>query len=174
MFAHNDFVYLFEKDDSFYLVFPVELAEIFREVTADEDFAGANAKNLELISYATALLELYGAYEINHFTAVWNHHHKDKITYKEAETFLSDLAYFDSDYYFDDDYVVHDCLDADEFDKLWDGTCEMKYYMPTKSVIREHVAKRHDYDYKIPGEKEMDDFLAELYHRRAEIRRRAA
>lgn len=161
VFAHNDFVYLFEKDNSHYLVLPVELTEIFREVTADESFEGINAKNLALISYATALLELYGVYEIEQFTIVWNHHHKDKITYKEAETFLSDLAYFDSDYYFDDDYVVHDCLDADEFDELWDETCEMKYYMPTKSVIREQFAKRHDYDYKIPGEKEMDDFLAE-------------
>jgi hypothetical protein len=32
--------------------------------------------------------------------------------------------------------------------------------MPTKSVIREYFAKRHDYDYKFPGEKEIDEFLA--------------
>ncbi|MCL2814119.1 MAG: hypothetical protein FWD23_05915 [Oscillospiraceae bacterium] len=161
LFADNNFVYLYEKNDNYYLVLPVELIEIFREVTADEGFTDINAKNLELISYAAALLELYGAYEIRHLANVWNQHHKDKITYEEAETFLSDLEYFGSDYYLEEDYVVHDCLDIEEFDELWEETCDMSYYMPTKSVIGECVAKRWDYDYKIPGEKAMDDFLAE-------------
>ena len=57
--------------------------------------------------------------------------------------------------------TVHDCLDSDEFDELWDKTLEIEYYMPTKSVIRECIEKRHNYDYKVPGEKEMDSFLAE-------------
>ena len=161
VFCLNDFVYLFENNGDYYLVLPVELKDIFREITNDEGFSNVNGKNLELMFYATALLELYGAYEIQHFVVVWNHHHKDKITYKEAETLLSDLAYFESDYYFEEDYVVHDCLAIDEFDELFDKTYELKYYMPTKSIIRECVTKRHDYDYKIPGEKEMDDFLAE-------------
>ena len=91
---------------------------------------------------------------------VWNHHHKDKITKEEAEKFLSDRAYFNSDYYFYDWFIVHDCIDEDEFDKLWESTEKLDYYMPTKSVIREYSQKGYD-DSKIPGESEMDVFLVE-------------
>lgn len=160
VFANNNFVYLFVDNGEYHLVLPVELAEILREVTAEKDFMVANARYLELTSYATALVELYGAYEIQHFATVWNQHHKDKISSKEAEGFLSDLAYFDSDYYFEDNYVVHDCLDADEFDELWENTHKLAYYIPTKTVIRECVAKRHDLNYSFPPKKEMDAFLA--------------
>jgi len=160
MLWNNDFLYLFEDGGKYFLVFPDELAESFRQITEDPVFADINKKKIELKSYAAALLELYGAYEIEQFAAVWNHHHKDKINFDEAWSFLSDYAYFDSDFYFIDDYAVHDCLDKDEFHELWKETNEMDYYMPTKSVIREYAEKLHG-DIKISGEKEMDEFLAE-------------
>jgi hypothetical protein len=155
----NDYVYLFSWEDSYSLVFPVELIQIFREVTAEESFATVNARNLELYVYTKALLELYGTYEIEHFVYVWNHHHKDKITYKEAEDFLVNRAYYRSDYYFDENFVVHDCLDYREFEELWDQREEISYYLPTKRVIRELANRGYD-DSKIPGEAEMDSFLA--------------
>jgi hypothetical protein len=133
---------------------------IFQEIIADENFQTVNSKNSELRYYAAALLELYGAYENEQYVTVWNQHHRDKITYEEAEAFLSDLAYFNSDYHFDNDYIVHDCMYTDEFDALLDETYELEYYMPTKSVIRECFTRRYDYDNKVFGEKEMDDFLA--------------
>ena len=160
VFHSNGFVYLFSNDDKYYLALPDELAEIYREVTAEENFAVVNANNLELSTYANALLNLYGAYEIEQFVNVWNHHHKNKITYTEAETFLSDMAYFHSDYYFDEDFVVHDCMFIDDFDSLLDEVYDKEYYMPTKSVIREYANKGYELEFEIPCEKEMAEFLA--------------
>ena len=160
LFHNWAFIYLFENDGSFYLVLPEELAAIYHEVIADEDFAPANARNLELISYATALAELYGIFEIDQFIAVWNHHHKEKITPMDAVDFLIFYQEFGADFFLDKGFAIHDSLNDDEFDDLWEKTYYMKYYMPTKSVIRECNVIRHDFDYKIPGEKEMDDFLA--------------
>ena len=159
VFAHNDFVYLFLWENKYYLVLPDELMGIYYETIEDENFAEINARKLDLSKFAAALINLYGAYEVQHFVAVWNQHRKDKITPDEALTFLSDRAYFNSDFYFIGDYVVHDCLFEDDFDELWEATEELNYYMPTKSVIREYANKGHD-DSKIPGEQEMDDFMA--------------
>ncbi len=160
VFAHNDFVYLFLWDEQYYLVLPDELLVIYNEVTSEASFPATNAQKLEMTDYANALLNLYGAYEIEWFVTVWNHHHKDKITMEEAEEFLSDRAYFNSDFYFYDWFIVHDCMDEDEFEALWEKTEELDYYMPTKSVIREYRGKGYD-DSKIPGEREMENFLAE-------------
>ncbi|MCL2488761.1 MAG: hypothetical protein FWE80_08770 [Oscillospiraceae bacterium] len=159
VFAHNDFLYLFLWDEQYYLVLPEELIKIYHEVIAEESFAAVNARNLEMTDYAAALLNLYGAYEIEWFVTVWNHHHKDKITEEQAEKFLSDRACFHADFYFYDWFVVHDCIEEDEFEELWESTEEIDYYMPTKSVIREYSKKGYD-DSKIPGEREMEDFLA--------------
>ncbi|MCL1881208.1 MAG: hypothetical protein FWF76_03430 [Oscillospiraceae bacterium] len=94
--------------------------------------------------------------------AVWNQHNKVKIDYKQAETFLSDRAYFRSDFYFIDNYVVHDCLDDEEFEHLLYECEEFDYYMPTKSVIREFENRGYWNDESvIEGQKEMDNFLAE-------------
>jgi hypothetical protein len=155
-----DFVYLFFWEDTYYLVIPEELAAIYREVTENENFPVENARNRELSVYAAALIQMYGAYEIGQFINVWNYHRKDKIAAKEAVDFLAQRAYFHSDYYFIEDFMVHDCLDTDEFDELWSETEDIPYYMPTKSVIRELANRGHD-GRKIPGEREMDNFLAE-------------
>ena len=159
-FISADLIYLFLWEDTYYLVLPDELAAIYRDAMLSSDFAAENAYKLELSDYAAALLNLYGAYEIEQFVLVWNHHHKNKITYEEAENFLSDRAYFHSDFYFAEGFVVHDCLFYDDFDELWETTETMEYYMPTKSVIRQYKNKGYD-DSKIPGEREMDTFLAE-------------
>lgn len=160
VFFFNDFVYLFSHEDKYYLVLPEELAAMYREAALSKGFAAANAYMLELSDYAAALLQLYGAYEREQFVTVWNHHHKNKITINEAEEFLSNRAYFDSDFYFIGDFVVHDCLFDDDFDELLEETEDTPYYLPTKSVIRAHAKRGHD-DSKIPGEIEMDNFLAE-------------
>jgi hypothetical protein len=58
---------------------------------------------------------------------------------------------------------VHDCLFGDEYDEFWETLFKLEFYEsyhPTKSVIKEYVKRRWDYDYLIPGEKEMNDFLA--------------
>lgn len=161
IFHSNGFFYLFEDDGKDYIVLPDELGKIYREVVSGADFAEINAKKQELAFYAKGLIELYGMYELEHFAVVWNQHHKDKISQEEAETFLSDLANFHSDYYFDDDYVAHDCLFEYDVHELWEETDDLEYYMPTKSVIRECVAKCQDADYKRPGQMEMEAFLAE-------------
>lgn len=160
LFARNYFVYLFLWDEQHYLVLPNELLAIYYEVIAEASFPAANALKLEMTDYAAALLNLYGAYEIKWFVTVWNQHHRDKITTEEAEKFLSDQACFNSDFYFYDWFVIHDCMDEDEFEELWEETEGLDYYMPTKSVIREYAKKGYD-DSKIPGEREMEDLLAE-------------
>jgi hypothetical protein len=159
MFYRSDFAYLFLWEDAHYLVVPEELTAIYREVAAEEGFAAKNARNLELSVYAAGLLQLYGAYEIGWFIEVWNHHHKEKIAAKEAIDFLADQAYFHSDYYFYEDWIVHDCLDDDEFEDLLDDVEDLPYYMPAKSVIRSLSTRGYD-DSKIPGEREMNSFLA--------------
>lgn len=157
-FADNDFIFVFSHGGQYYLVLPVELLEIFREVTADEDFAAINAEKLEFKMYVNALLNLYGAYEIDQFVDVWNLHHKNKINYDSAEEFLSDMSSLHSNHYAIEDFVVHECLDDEEFDDLQDVVCDMDYYIPTKSVIREYA--KLDVDIRVPGEMEMDEFLA--------------
>lgn len=168
-FVRNDFVFVFSNGGEYYLVLPKELAEIFHEVTGDEGFAAVNAAKLELKMYADALINLYGAYEIKQFVHVWNQHHKDKINLNEAETFLSDMACFHSDYYFIDDYVVHECLFEEDFDDLWDEVYDEEYFMPTKSVIREFAAQEHDFELKTPDEKAMDEFLAGFIEKENEL-----
>jgi len=159
-FYKNGFVYLFSWEGSDYLVLPDELARVYNETLADADFPARNKHNLELASYATALLNLYGYYEIGQFVEVWNHHHKEKIEYKDAEKFLSDLANFHSNYFFDEDCVVHDCLDDDEFDDLYETVSEMDYYMPTKSVIAAHSEPDEKFYDTTPGAEDLQTFLA--------------
>lgn len=159
-FAHNGFLFVFSSGGGHYLVLPDELAAIFHEVIADADFAQVNAARLELKMYAGALINLYGAYEIEQYVDVWNRHHRGKISRGEAEEFLSDMANFHSDYYFIDNFIVHDCLYEDDFDDLWDKTHDKDYYPPTKSVIREYASRGHGSDEKSPDEREMDEFLA--------------
>jgi hypothetical protein len=159
-FVFDDSVFVFSHEGGYYLSLPTELREIFDEVLANQNYAAINAKNREMNTYAKALLNLYGAYEMDWFVEVWNHHHKDKITQQEAESFLCDQANFHSDFYFYDWFVVHDCLDEDEFEELWEATEELDYYLPTKSVIREY-AKRGYGDDSTPAEHALDAFLAE-------------
>ncbi len=159
VFAQNDFAYLYLWNGQYHLVMPAELLAVYNEVISDENFTANNAQKLEMTDYAAAMLNLYGAYEADWFATVWNHHHKDKITKTEAEGFLSDRAYFHSDYYFYDWFVVHDCLTEDEFEDLWETAEKLDYYMPTKQVIREYAHKGHD-NSKISGEREMENFLA--------------
>ena len=160
-FHNNGFVYLFSWEDSDYLVLPDELARVYEETFAEDDFVTRNQHNVKLGVYAKALINLYGAYEIEWFVEVWNHHHRDKIEYKEAEQFLSDQTYFQSDYYFYDGFVVHDCLFDDDFEELLEEAGDLDYYMPTKSVIAFYTAS-DDYYEKTPGAKEMNAFLAGL------------
>lgn len=160
VFAFSYFVYLFSDDDNLYLVLPDELAEIYRRIISEENFAQVNLRNRELCDYAAALCNLYGAYETEQFAAVWNRHQKDKITIEEANTFLYDRSCFNSDYYIYDDFVVHDCLFADDFEELYEEVADIEYYMPSKSVIKAYSTKGYD-DSLIVGQKEMDGFLAE-------------
>ena len=144
VFAFNHFMFVFHHENELHLVLPMELIVEYRKIIAAESFGQINTRNRDLYAYATALTNLYGAYEIEQFVEVWNRHHKDKITLKEAETFLSDRAVFNSDYYLEDGYVVHDCLFADDFDELFVATYNMDYYMPTKSIIKTYAAKGYD------------------------------
>jgi len=159
LFIDFDFIYLFKKDENYYLVFPDELKELFREITSDKNFAGINTKLLEQKFYATALLELYGIYDIYQFIEVWNHHHKDKITYKEAETFFIDRSCYEPDYYFEKNYIVHNRLNKTKFNELLEIIQNKKYYMPTKSVLMDCYSKI--YEYRLPGDNEIDAFIAE-------------
>jgi hypothetical protein len=168
VFRRNGFAYLFSWEGAYYLVVPEELVAIYREVTAAEGFAAANALKRELSVYAAGLLQLYGAYEISWFIHVWNHHHKEKIAAKDAMDFLSDRANFQSDFYFIEDWIVHDCLYDDDFEELLEETEDIPYYMPPKSVIRALSTRGYD-DSKIPGEIEMDSFLARYVTKEPEL-----
>lgn len=158
-FYRNGFVYLFSWEGSDYLVLPDELAEIYNKVLSEAGFAVKSKRNQEICAYANALLNLYGAYETDRMVEVWNHHHREKITYREAEKVLSDLAYFHSDFYFADNYIVHDCLFDDDFEELLEEVCEMDYYMPTKSVIAVYSERNIKYCENIPAAGELNTFL---------------
>lgn len=159
-FYRNEFVYLFSWEGSEYLVLPDELAEVYNKTFSEPDFSVKSKRNQEICVYANALLNLYGAYETEWLVKVWNHHHREKITYCETESVLSDLAYFHSDFYFSDNYVVHDCLFDDDFDELFEEVCEMDYYMPTKNVIAVYSERNINYRENIPGTEELNDFLS--------------
>ena len=161
VFGFNHLVFLFLHEDELHLVLPTELIAEYHKIIAEENFAEINARNNELFTYATALVNLYGTYEIEQFVAVWNRHRKDKITAKEAEIFLINRAYFNSDYYLEDGFVVHDCLSSDDFDELFEATLGMDYYMPTKSVIGAYASQGYDE----PNFKEINElceFLSEF------------
>ena len=158
-FAFNNFAYLFSYGEGLYLVLPAELIDIYRQVTSEENFSQVNARNRALSDYATALCNLYGAYEMEQFANVWNQHRKDKITVSEAEKFLADRAGFESEYYILDSFVVHACLFYDDFYELFDDIYDMDYYMPTKSVIKAYADKDA---LKTAEHKEMEAFLKEF------------
>ena len=176
VFGFNHFVFLFQYEDELHLVLPEELIEEYQKIIAEESFAETNSRNNELFTYAAALSNLYGIYEIEQFVAVWNRHHKDKITEDEAETFLLNRSHLNSDYYLCDGFVVHDCLSYDDFDELFEATFEMDYYMPTKSIIKTYATKGYDEpDFKeinelreflskfINNEKVMEDLPYDLF-----------
>lgn len=159
-FYRNGFVYLFSWEGNDYLVLPDELADVYKKVLSEADFAVKSKRNQEICAYANALLNLYGAYETEWLVKVWNHHHREKVTYRETENVLSDLANFHSNFYFADNYIVHDCLFEDEFDQLLEETGETDYYMPTKNVIVVYSARNIDYSENVPGAGEMNAFLS--------------
>jgi len=157
----SNYVFVFLYEDNLHFVLPSELIEVYRAVVSEENFTQINARNRNLHIYANGLCALYGAYEITHFVDVWNRHHKDKITFKEAETFLFDRIEFQSHYYISDNFVIHDCLFEDDFDQLFETVHDVEYYMPTKSVVREY-ANRDYGDFEIDGSKEVEDFVTEF------------
>ncbi|MHB1151572.1 MAG: hypothetical protein ACYCWE_00435 [Eubacteriales bacterium] len=158
----NGFVYLFSWEGNDYLVLPDELAEVYHKVLSEADFTVKSKRNQEICAYANALLNLYGAYETEWLVKVWNHHHREKVTNREAEKVLSDLADFHADFYFEEDYIVHECLFEDEFDQLLEEVCEIDYYMPAKNVIAIYSARNIDYSEYVPGAVEMNAFLSDI------------
>jgi hypothetical protein len=162
IFRRNRFIYLFLYRGEYRVVLPRELAEIYREITAEEGFAAANARYRDMSDYAAAMLNMYGACDVMRFVDVWNHHRKDKVTREEALEFLRRRADFHFDYYWmPGDFLVHDSLQEDEFGALREVTKNATMYcMPTKRVIREYSANGYDRP-ELPGQKEMDAFLAE-------------
>ena len=160
-FAFNNFAFLFNYEDCFHLVMPSEFIEIYRLVIGGENFNESSNLNQEYHTYAEALCNLYGAYEIKQFANVWNKHHKDKITTQEAEEFLSTKQCLNCDYYLGEGFVIHDCLFDDDFDELLESTHGQEYYMPSKSVIKEYAKK----GYTEPDSKEyieMNEFLLQF------------
>lgn len=162
LFLDNELLFLFYHEENFYLAFPQELAQIYSDMLAEEDFSAANAHKREICHYAMALLELYGMYPISRLTQVWNHHHREKIDEEEARAVLSDLEEFSNDFYLDNAFVVHDCLDDDDADLLQDTVCDLDYYMPTKSVIALYAGPDFDYYEQTPGANQFSTFLADF------------
>ena len=159
-FWRLNLAYLFESGGEHHLVVPEELIAIYREVSAGERFAETLAENRERMAYADALTEIYGQYTIAQFVTVWNHHHREKITEKEGDSFLEDYEGFRAQYYLDEDYVVHDALDEEDFEDLWEATKDLPYYMPTKSEIRAYAAKVRSHE-PTPAYNEVDALLRE-------------
>lgn len=156
----NGFVYLFSWEGNDYLVLPDELAEVYHKVLSEANFAVKSKRNQEICAYANALLNLYGAYETEWLVKVWNHHHREKVTYREAEKVLSDLTNFHADFYFEENFIVHECLFEDEFDQLLEEVCDMDYYMPAKNVIAVYSARNIDFPENVLGAVEMNAFLS--------------
>ena len=153
-----DYFFAYLHDDKLYLVLPDELRDIYIETIAEDNFESIRKLNREMLKYAVALTNLYGAYEIEQFVTVWNQHHKDKIDYYAAEKFLNKSSDYTLEYLQEDDYVFSDSLYSDEeTDDLLDKVEYLKYYMPTKSVI--NLYSEDDYYEKIPEAITMAEFL---------------
>ena len=159
-FFCNNFVFLFFWEDEYYLVLPDELADIYRGVLSEPDFAAVSGYNQELCAYANALINLYGACEINWYVEVWNNHHREKITLDGARGVLSDLEEFYPNFWLDDGFIINESLFDDDFEELLEMVGDMDYYMPSKSVIAIYSEPNESYYEKTSGAKEMNAFLA--------------
>ncbi|MCL1803687.1 MAG: hypothetical protein FWG30_08645 [Eubacteriaceae bacterium] len=132
------FIFIYKFEEQQYLVMPDELRILYEKSDDTKMFIGEAQNLIEMKKYATACLNLYGAFEAGRFAEVWNRYHKEKIDEEEAMDFFLDYRLFISSYYiFDDCYIVHTDLIDEDLDDLLERLEEMDigYYMPTKSVI---------------------------------------
>lgn len=154
------YLYLFHWDKQLWFVVPIELHSVWARLCGDESLVDKQMQNREFLKYAHALVNLYGVCEIEQFVAVWNQHHKDKITSKIAQAFFERLDGEQIFFHLDDDLVVHYAIrDDDELDRLIDLSEGLPYYMPTKSVI-EIYANHEQYEASRPEIENMKKFLS--------------
>lgn len=157
-FYPYEYLSVFLHEDKLYLGLPDELRDIYTEAIAEENFEVTRVNNREMIKYATALINLYGIYEIQQFVSVWNQHHKEKINHDEAKSFLNASSDFAADYFADHNYVYSDSFFGDEeIKEFLEEVKDFKYYMPPKSKI--NLYSDENYYEKIPEYTEMADFL---------------
>lgn len=71
--------YWFFSNEEIHFVIPEELKKIVREAIVEGNFFLQQQKYPALSEYIEALVNLYGAFEINHLLAVWNQHHPEEL-----------------------------------------------------------------------------------------------
>ena len=80
------------------ILVPIELIQIFRDVTNEDDFDKISDLNNRLALHYETLSEKHNDYDIEYFVSIWNQQNKEKIDYAKAEDFLLTQTYFVFDY----------------------------------------------------------------------------
>ena len=137
------YVYLFNFNEHIYPVIPNELSTMLSEAFAKE-LKLKSVHNQKLLSYAIALVNLYGVYEIEQFVNVWNTHNKEKITILEANEFIDVMGKRQGYFWQDDNFIVSNYFENDEYCNLVKEMSNRPYYTPKKSDIEFYSKNEYD------------------------------
>ncbi|MCL1803683.1 MAG: hypothetical protein FWG30_08625 [Eubacteriaceae bacterium] len=165
VFYYDRYVYIFSHEDQIYCILPDELREIYENMGLENSLSGKALRTKEICGYASALLCLYGAYEIKHFVKVWNQYHTEKIEMAEAERFFQTFEEYRDDYFLDVGYSVSETLSSRQVAELKDTVKKLKldYYMPAESDIAAFIENEPKALFANAScLSEMSDFLAGL------------
>ncbi|MDR2908450.1 MAG: SEC-C domain-containing protein [Oscillospiraceae bacterium] len=153
------YLYLFAQENQLWTVLPKELSAIWQTAMTNNALMEQLDFNQELRDYAVALANLYGAYETEQLAAVWNQHHRNKITPERAEQLLGEMSDFQEDFWLDGDLVISESIFSDsELDELLTQTEDMPFYMPAKSIIAQYAGEGA-FDENRPELQRMSAFL---------------
>lgn len=164
------YVFLFNHKGHIYPVIPDELKEMIPKKFSGK-FKERVLFNQKLFSYARALTNLYGMYNVEQLIKVWNYHNSDKITSREVKKFMRNSGlwkiYFDcyidvifSTYFYDSS--------AEETFDFFAKADNIEYYMPTQKDIE--YFSENDADNRSIYYKKIENFLKERLPNSEKIR----
>lgn len=128
------FLYVCFTGEEIYLYVPKELKEIYSD--RKEQMKEIWQHYDQMWFYTKALLHLYGVYDVDWYTQVWNRHNKNKITQQEVEHYLNQLWNLQEEGWFSEGFFVSSYFESEQMlDDFLMATTDVPYYMPSKKDL---------------------------------------
>ncbi len=144
----NAFFYNLKGD--IYPVIPEELSpmleDVFSGMSNEKSKEDSNEEGKQ-ISYARALVNIYGACRLDQFAIVWNNHNKEKMTFDEARAYMDMHAGSQEHFRYEDDCIISNRIQGEaEYSAFLKKLAKRPYYMPTKTEINFYSQNEFDRD----------------------------